>query len=266
MAVFSSANEMCCSALQMIVDIGESVRSERSSGSDSSSSAQRAHIALSGGSTPKLLYQMLRERHPNAARGWFQYYFGDVRMVPDDSADSNYAMAHDALLKIVPAEHVVPIDTVRKSATESAQEYSAVLKASLPAVVADGVDEEGCPQFDIVLLGVGPDGHTASLFPGTPAACEERKLAVDCMPNEGITPYVPRVTVSRRVIHAARHVIVMATGKDKKWVLDGILASDDDIREGRVDRVPVARLIRECRGEVSLLVDQAMATGEVSSL
>lgn len=220
----------------------------------------RVSLALSGGSTPKALYAAMKAHHLPLASSAVQYYFGDVRMVPDSSPDSNFLMAFEQLLHAVPIEHVTKIETVDINAADSAAAFEDALLTQLP------LNESGCPQFDIVLLGVGPDGHTASLFPGTPASNETERFAVPCMPNEGITPYVERVTITRRIIQAARHVIVMAAGKDKQWVLDGILASDEDVASTENFRVPVARLLRECTGDVQLLVNRDMVKDGAASL
>lgn len=218
--------------------------------------SSRVSLALSGGSTPKALYAALRAQHLDLAARSVQYFFGDVRMVADDSPHSNFLMAHEQLLHAVPADHVVPITTVGCTAAESAEQFECVLREQLP-LVDDGHGDAGCPQLDIVLLGVGPDGHTASLFPGTPASTETEKCAVPCMPNEGVQPYVERVTITQRVIHAAKNVVLIAGGKDKQWVLEGILATDADVSDGRV-AAPVARLVRKCRGNVVVLVNQDM--------
>jgi 6-phosphogluconolactonase len=238
-------------SLSVVVSLIENEK-QRKQPTASSDVASRVSLALSGGSTPKALYAAIKAHHLPLAASAVQYYFGDVRMVPDSSTDSNFLMAFEQLLHAIPTEHVTKIATVDISAADSAAAFEAALTSQLPLTA------NGCPQFDIVLLGVGPDGHTASLFPGTPASNETERFAVPCMPNEGITPYVERVTITRRVIQAARHVVVMAAGKDKQWVLEGILATEGDIASDATSRVPVARLLRECSGEVHLIVNRDM--------
>lgn len=250
-SVFPDAQTLCQEALRLIVS--RVAESEGRSGNGATVS-----LALSGGSTPKTLYQMLASQHPDLVKQRLHFYFGDVRMVPNDSADSNYKMVQDAMLHILNAEEqkerVFAIQTEGGvTAEEAAKAYAETLQTTLP--LEDGTST---PQFDIVLLGVGPDGHTASLFPTTAASTEVERLVVPCMPNIGVTPYVERVTITRRVIQAAAMVVVLATGADKNWVLKGILSED----EASLEKVPVARLVRECRGKVLLLVDKAMAGGE----
>jgi 6-phosphogluconolactonase len=130
------------------------------------------------------------------------------------------------------------------------------LRALVPADDADGV-----PSLDIVLLGFGPDGHTASLFPGTAAAQESERLAAWCMPGPGIAPQVPRITVTRRIIQAAKNVIVLATGADKAWVVRDIFS--EAVENSIVGEAPrsVARLVRNCRGKVTMLLDDKIASG-----
>jgi 6-phosphogluconolactonase len=252
--VFDDADALCRGALDLVVTlIQEEITSCQAGG-------RRVSMALSGGSTPKALYAALKLHHLNLASRSVQYFFGDVRMVPDDSPHSNYLMAYEQLLHAVPSDHVVPIATVGCSAEESASQFETTLRTMLP-LVDDGRGDGGCPSIDVVLLGVGPDGHTASLFPGTSASLDATRLAVPCMPNEGVQPYVERVTITSRMIQAAKHVVVMAAGKDKHWVLEGMLASNDAIERGDA-RAPVARLVQQCRGTVHILVDKSMVTGE----
>lgn len=254
--VFASAADMCAAAELLITQMAESKEANQK---------KLLSLALSGGSTPKLLYKQLRERHEQLMASRVHFLFGDVRMVPDSSSDSNYAMAYEALLHAVPSEHVTKIATTDITANDSAAQFEAVLRSEALGLstVDDGKGEGGCPQIDVVLLGVGPDGHTASLFPNTAASREEHRLVVSCMPNPTVTPLVERVTITRRVIQAAKHVVVLATGKDKGWVLDGILAETDDLSkslapEGAV-APPVVRLLRGCKGHVHIFVDAALS-------
>jgi len=244
--VFDSAESLCQAAARHLVDLVKT--SPPTTTTTTGKHDGRWSIALSGGSTPKRLYTILREQHPDVATGRIEYFFGDVRMVPDDSPDSNFKMASESLLHVVDPVHVHAINT-KQPAAAAAAEFEQTLRSRLAA------DAEGTPQFDLVLLGVGPDGHTASLFPGTPASQERERLVVTCMPNPGITPMVERVTITSRVIQAARHVLVLATGADKHWVLRGIV---DDTPPAKV---PVSRLVRDCAGAVTLMVDKAMTEG-----
>jgi len=254
-SVFNSAGDMCVAAETLITELAQDKQKEK----------KLLSLALSGGSTPKVLYRQLRERHESLMASSVHFLFGDVRMVPDASSDSNFSMAFEALLHAVPAEHITKIATTDITAEDSAANFEAVLRSAALglSMLSDGVDEVGCPQIDVVLLGVGPDGHTASLFPTTPASQETQRLVVSCMPNVGVSPYVERVTVTRRVIQAAKHVVVLATGKDKGWVLDGVLADSEalakELAPEGVFAPPVARLLRGCKGHVHILVDTSLA-------
>ncbi|HET8608585.1 MAG TPA: 6-phosphogluconolactonase, partial [Burkholderiales bacterium] len=133
-------------------------------------------IALSGGSTPKALYSLLAT-DPASKRDlpWDKthVFWGDERPVPPDHADSNFRMAHEALLSKVP----VPAASVHRIAGELAAEQAAV-DYERALIECFGLQGGELPRFDLVLLGLGPEGHTASLFPGTRALHEERRLAV----------------------------------------------------------------------------------------
>lgn len=165
-------------------------------------------MALCGGLTPVAVYQVLAAlpvRWRDVA-----IFFGDERAVPADHADSNYAMARRTLLDRVPIlpERIHRMPAERTDADGAAREY----EAGLP------------PQLDILLLGMGPDGHTASLFPGSPAVLERsRRVVAVASPPLPIQPQVRRMTITPPVIGAARQVVVMARGSDKAVILRRIL-------------------------------------------
>ncbi len=175
------------------------------------------HVALSGGSTPRHLYTTLARAPFAAAIDWphSHIYFGDERCVAPDHADSNYRMASEALLAQVPlrAEHIHRIEGELPPA-QAAARYTETLAAQLPAT------PDGWPQFDLVLLGIGEDGHTASLFPGTPI--------VDVVDTSVAAVHVPRldawrVSLTFPVINRARCVIVLAAGAGKRAILQQVL-------------------------------------------
>src|ERR1700690_4159206 len=150
-------------------------------------------IALSGGSTPKSLYGLLAVPPLRDQMPWqrVHLFWGDDSFVPWDSPDSNYGMAREAMLARVP---IPPgnIHGIASAATpaEAAQEYELALKC----YYGNDTLDPARPLFDIVLLGMGPDGHTASLFPGKPALEEQRRWAVEG-PEPGLNPFVPRITL-----------------------------------------------------------------------
>jgi 6-phosphogluconolactonase len=173
-------------------------------------------LVLAGGSTPRALYRLLADpAEPFRARvAWpaVHAFFGDERAVPEGSPDSNAGMARAALLAHVPLAAVHRIEGER-GAAEAAARYEADLRARFGDVPA--------PAFDLVLLGVGPDGHTASLFPGSPALDERRRWAVAGPP--GLPPRVERVTLTFPVLDAARAVLFLVAGADKAAALRRLL-------------------------------------------
>ena len=187
----------------------------------------RFAIALSGGSTPKTLYERLASDPVRSRMPWqaWEVFFGDERCLPPCDEQSNYRMAHQALLNRVS----IPEAQVHRVRGESP-----------PAAAALAYEEEivavlgSPPAFDLVLLGVGEDGHTASLFPGDPSVEEGQRL-VTTSRLDG--PGVPRVTFTLRLINAAREVAFLATGAGKAEPVGHILslpARDSSLPAGRV--------------------------------
>jgi 6-phosphogluconolactonase len=203
-------------------------------------------VALSGGSTPKALYSLLAT-DPVLTRDlpWDKthVFWGDERPVPPDHADSNFRMAHEALLSKVP----LPAANVHRIKSEFAAEQ-AVADYERTLGKCFGLRDSERPRFDLVLLGLGPEGHTASLFPGTRALHEEKRLAaanwVGKLDSERITLTVP-------VFNNAACVIFLVSGNEKAVVLKSVL-------EGRhePEQLP-AQLIRPRNGELIWIVDTA---------
>jgi 6-phosphogluconolactonase len=177
----------------------------------------RAYVALAGGSTPKATYRLLATPSYRDRIEWprVEIFFGDERCVPPDHAESNYRMARECLLDHVPlaAHHVHRIAGEREP-REAAALYQDVLRR----VIGDGAP----PRLDLVLLGLGPDGHTASLFPGTPVLDEKRDW-VSAVHVERLDAW--RVTLTAPTLSAASHVLVCAVGADKAEALDLALAA-----------------------------------------
>lgn len=158
----------------------------------------RCSMALSGGSTPRAIYRCLADRYVDVPWAQVDIYFGDERRVPPDDPKSNYGMAREALLSRVPIapSHVHRMDGEREDASAAALDYEAILPESL----------------DILLLGMGTDGHTASLFPGAPQLREEARRVV---PSTSPEPPAGRITITPPVVAAARHVAVIVAGSGK---------------------------------------------------
>jgi len=186
-------------------------------------------LVLAGGSTPRRAYQLLAERP--LPWGRVAVLFGDERCVPADDPESNYWMAHETLL-----ERVHP-GTVHRMPGE--------LGAEAAASFYDGVVRASSP-LDLVLLGIGPDGHTASLFPGNPALqAAGGAVAVHDAPK----PPPDRVSLTLETLRAARRVVLVVTGPDKAEALRG--AKRGDVPAGMipgaeflVDRAAAAQLVR----------------------
>lgn len=196
-------------------------------------------VALSGGSTPKRLYRLLATMpFPWVRTHWF---WGDERFVPPDDSASNYRMTREALLSHVPAPadqiHAVP--TVDLTSDAAAAQYEATLKEFHDA----GQLTPDRPLFDIVLLGLGTDGHTASLFPGKPMLDERRRWVGATDDPQG----APRITLTYPALESSRETIFLVAGADKKDRLREVLAGDKTL--------PAARL--QPHGTLRFLVDRA---------
>lgn len=209
-------------------------------------------VVLAGGKTPRLLYRNLASPPHNARMAWFNthFFWGDERCVPPDHPDSNFGMAYDALLSRVPvpSENVHRIPAEEGTPEEAAEAYERDLRAFFHPSIGQGaavgpVPEKGeLPVFDLILLGLGTDGHTASLFPGDPVLeIEDRWVAP--VPNPRGSPPVPRVTLTLPVINRARCVMFLVSGVEKRDVLRLILEEPD-----RASRVyPAGRIKPEGR-------------------
>src|SRR5579862_6246597 len=179
-------------------------------------------VALSGGSTPKALYQLMAA--DDAIRGeipWpkVHFFFGDERHVPPDHADSNFRMANDAMFRRLRANelHVHRVLGELGSAAESAEQYESDLRDFFEP---RGFVTEGFPRFDLILLGMGPDGHTASLFPNSPALVETTRWVVANWVEKFKTD---RVTMTFPVLNSAAEVIFFVAGAEKADVLAQVL-------------------------------------------
>lgn len=201
----------------------------------------RFTVALSGGSTPHRCYELLASAPFAAAVAWdrVQILWGDERCVPPDNARSNYRMAREALLDKVP----IPAANIHRIAGELAPEDAADdYQARLGALFS------GAPSFDLVLLGLGENGHTASLFPHTPALDETERWVVAVRP----AGEEPRITLTAPVINTAQTVAFQVSGAKKRAVLR-------EVRHGPRDpaRLP-AQLIAPESGDLRWLVDTAV--------
>jgi 6-phosphogluconolactonase len=180
-------------------------------------------VALSGGNTPKEMYRLLASPEFQVQVDWgrVQVFWGDERCVPPDHPESNYGMARVTLLDAVsiPGKNVFRMPADRSDLDAAADEYAGQLRNALP------LDVYGVPRFDLVLLGLGPDGHTASLFPGTTALDETHRLVC--------APFVPkfgarRMTLTYPVLNAAREILFLVTGSEKAEPLAAVISRAGD--------------------------------------
>lgn len=188
-------------------------------------------LNLSGGSTPKLLYELLATDHYGKRFDWTRVhvFFGDERFVPFDHADSNYRMAREALLAHVPIPdgNVHPVPTEEGEPADAAKAYEATLKEYYGAQDID----PGKPIFDVTLLGLGEDGHTASLFPGTDALQERSRWVTSVI---GAKPE-PRITMTYPVLGSSDALVFLVAGDGKRDMLKRVLDGDRDLPAARVE-------------------------------
>ena len=212
--------------------------------------AQRGRfvIALAGGSTPRNLYTLIAA-NASASLPWAQMFFfwGDERHVPPDDADSNYRMVQETLLSkvAIPAANIFRVPAENPEASAAAEEYEQTLRKFF--AVAPGE----FPIFDLILLGMGPDGHTASLFPETAALQEKSRLVVA---NWVEKLKSSRITLTLPVLNAARCVVFLVGGTDKAAALHEVL-------EGNApgEKYP-SKLVRPREGKLIWFVDRAAAS------
>ncbi len=212
----------------------------------------KAHftMALSGGSTPKGLYALLATETSFRERIFWEkvhFFWGDERHVPPGHPESNYRMAYEAMLSKAPLPpmniHRVPSE--QPDANKAAEEYQQELLRFFKLEVGR------LPRLDCVLLGIGPDGHTASLFPGTKALRERERLVVANWVQKLRTD---RITMTVPVLNNAECVLFLVSGEKKAATLRDVLAGDE-----QTDRLP-AQLIQPTHGRLLWLVDKAAAS------
>ena len=235
--VFDDAEEVARAAAARVVELAAAAVDERGAFS----------LALSGGSTPRRVYELLASEEFSGRVDWanVHVFFGDERAVPADHADSNFRMANESLLARVPLpeRNVHRIEGLGDAAA-NASDYESELRGLFG-------DDAEWPRLDLVLLGMGDDGHTASLFPGT-AALDERRAWVAANWVEKLGAW--RVTLTAPAINAARHVLFLAGGAGKAERLREVLQGERD-----PSRLP-SQLIRPHDGTLEWFVDRAAAS------
>jgi 6-phosphogluconolactonase len=205
------------------------------------------HVALSGGSTPQALYRVLASQEFRGQIDWprVHLFWGDERAVPPEDPESNYGNARrDLLIRVpIPAGNVHRMEAEDSNLGRAAHHYEELLRRYLP------LDDRGFPVFHLVLLGIGPDGHTASLFPGSRLLRETSRWVS--------TPNVAklgkrRMTLTLPVLDAARRVVFLTAGSEKAAPLREVLL-------GHPDPPLPAQMVQPRNGERIFLVDEAAA-------
>jgi 6-phosphogluconolactonase len=209
----------------------------------------RFTIALSGGSTPRSLYNLLAT-NARTSLPWDRmfFFFGDERHVPSTDKDSNFRMANEAMLSKVPIPeaNIFRVPAENPDAAAAAEAYEQSLRKFF------SLEPGQVPIFDVILLGLGPDGHTASLFPGTAALQEKSRLVVANWVEKFSTH---RITFTLPVLNAARCVAFLVSGTDKAVALEAVLQSN-----APGEQYP-AKLVHPTNGKLIWLVDRAAASG-----
>jgi 6-phosphogluconolactonase len=233
--VFATPQELFQAAAEQFLELANEAISNRG----------RFATALSGGSTPKGLYAMLAEKFASSL-DWRKTFFfwGDERHVPPDHPESNFRMARDAMLSRlpIPAENVFRVRAEEADANGAAEEYERTLLQFFQVKPGE------FPRFDLIHLGMGPDGHTASLFPGTQALRERTRWVVANWLEKFQTF---RITLTLPVLNKARCVTFLVTGSEKAGTLQQVL-------QGTGSEFP-ANLIHPVNGKLLWMVDRAAA-------
>jgi 6-phosphogluconolactonase len=199
------------------------------------------NVVLTGGSSPRRAYEIAASHDGDwsGATVWF----GDERCVPPGHPDSNFSMADRALLS-----HLAKPPTVLRMQGELDADAAA---GAYEAYVRERMGSD--PRWDLLLLGLGPDGHTASLFPGKPEVEEDSRLVVG-VPVAGMEPQVPRVSLTLPALNAAREVVFLVTGEGKAEVVARVFGPSRDAS------LPAAR-VRPRYGSLTVILDEAAAAG-----
>jgi len=199
-------------------------------------------VALSGGSTPKLMFQILAEQFRDDVP-WesIQFFWSDERHVPPDDPESNYRMANEALLSHVPvsAENVHRIHSENPDAANAAAEYEQTIV---------GITKQTLPRLDLIFLGLGTDGHTASIFPGSEVLHETKRLVA--------APYVEkfqsyRITMTLPLLNNGASVVFLVSGAEKAEIVKSVFEGED---------MYPAQAVKPAQGELIWMLDRDAAS------
>ncbi len=234
--VYANASALCEAAANRFMDLAE----------DAITDQGEFHIALAGGSTPRMLYSLLALSPYKEKIKWqnVHFYFGDERCVAPDHDDSNFKMASESLLShiTIPEANIHRIPAELDNHDIAAQQYAETLAHHIPCTYE-------LPMFDLILLGIGPDGHIASLFPGT-SALEEADRLTTAVYVEKFDSW--RISLTYPVINNASHIIVFASGEGKAEILRSVLG-DGASNSAESPLFPVQRI--QPRADMTWFVD-----------
>ncbi len=236
-AIYSDVDTLSQEAARYVVRVA----------SESITTHGRFTLALAGGSTPKKLYGLLASEPYRDQIDWAltEIFWSDERCVSPDNEESNYHLAQEALLSKVPISaaqiHRMPADA------EDREQASLTYIQEIQRVFGTN----GIPSFDLIQLGMGPEGHTASLFPHQASLHEQSRLI---MPVTVPKPPPPRLTFTPPLLNAAAHILFLVAGQDKADALQAVLEG-----EHNPDEYP-AQIIRPTQGEVTWMLDPAAAS------
>jgi 6-phosphogluconolactonase len=241
--VAENAEQLARSAAELIVEWSNAAVNDRG----------RFTLALAGGSTPRLLYQLLssdefRERVPWHA---IEIFVSDERYVSSDHPDSNFKMAREELLDHVPVpeSQVHPVQTDLPP-SEAARAYEETIRRVFDS------SEPAVPSFDLILLGIGADGHTASLFPETEALDVHDRIVIEnWVPQQDAT----RITFTIPLLHQAKKVVLLAAGQDKADAIARAIEAPQNLAE------TPSQCLRDAQGDVVLILEHGAASGLTST-
>jgi 6-phosphogluconolactonase len=237
--IFSTSEDLFGAAAELVATLAQEAISQRRCFS----------VALAGGSTPRRLYELLASEPYRAKIDWrnCEVFWGDERAVPPEHSESNYKLASDSLLQQVPVD-AAKVHRMRGEATDLER---AALEYQREIATVFGVSAtETPPPLDLVLLGIGEDGHTASLFPYTAAIRESERWIVA---NDVSQQKMHRLTMTLPIINRARHVLFLVVGESKAAVLEEILEGPPDF-----ERLPT-QAVRPDNGKLHWFVDFSAA-------
>jgi len=238
--IVSDAQMLALEAARRFVAIGAAAVSRQG----------RFSVALAGGSTPAGLYRLLAATPFREQVNWSDVllYLGDERCVPPDDPRSNTRMIRETLLEgVAPVPVILRVPPSELPPPDTADAYAVQLRRDFL------LQGRARPRFDLILLGIGDDGHTASLFPGMPALDERRRLVIATDVPAYVRPFVPRVTLTLPVLNAAEHVLFLVAGASKAPAVAAILSGPEP-----EDSLP-ARRVRMRSGKTTWLLDRAAA-------